>query len=155
MRRKSSQKRWSTAVTSTTESSYSMIKSALVLALAFFSSSAIATHGIVHQHLRTESTVHNTRGDDGWSQCQKRSGSASFTAYKGCQYPCKFCVYCFMVLYSTEPRLTETSFYSVWRNNVWLYGCGQHVCIWCLLGCRRRLRALLQDNRRRGSILAK
>lgn len=67
------------------ESPYPIMKSALAFALVFFSSSAIASHGIVHQHRRAESTVHETRGYDGW--CQAPSGSASFTAYSGCSYP--------------------------------------------------------------------
>ncbi|KAI0286105.1 RlpA-like double-psi beta-barrel-protein domain-containing protein-containing protein [Russula aff. rugulosa BPL654] len=61
------------------------MKSALVLALVFLSSSAIASHGIVHQHRSTGLTGHNTRGNDGW--CQASSGTASFTAYTGCDYP--------------------------------------------------------------------
>ena len=72
---------------------------ALVLALVFLSSSAIASHGIVHQKrcASTGLTANNAslKADNGW--CQTPSGSASFTAYTGCSYPCKLCVYCFMV----------------------------------------------------------
>src|SRR6267154_1420011 len=84
-----------TAAILPSESPYTTMKSALVLALAFLSSFVIASHGIVHQHRSTESTIHNDRGYGGW--CQAHSGSASFTAYTDCSYPCKSCVYCFMV----------------------------------------------------------
>jgi hypothetical protein len=63
---------------------------ALVLAIVFLSSSAIASHGVVHQHRRTELTAHDTRQYGGW--CQAPSGSASFTAYTNCSVPCKLYV---------------------------------------------------------------
>jgi len=84
-----------TAATLPSESPYPTMKFALVLALVCLSSSTIASHGVVHQHRRTELAVQNTRGYDGW--CQAHSGSASFTAYTDCSHPCKLRVYCFMV----------------------------------------------------------
>jgi hypothetical protein len=53
------------------------MKSTLAFALAFLSTLAIASRGIVHQH----------RQSSGW--VQNPSGQASFTAYGGCKHPCK------------------------------------------------------------------
>ena len=74
-----------TAATLPSESLYPTMKSALVF--VFLLSSAVASHAIVHQPRGTEFTAHNTRGYNGW--CQAHSGTASFTAYTGCSYPCK------------------------------------------------------------------
>ena len=54
------------------------MKSGLV-ALVFLSTLAVTSHAIVHQH----------RQSSGW--VQNPSGQASFTAYSGCQSPCKLC----------------------------------------------------------------
>jgi hypothetical protein len=87
-----SQKQWSTDSSDLTirvgKTIHPTMKSALIL--VFLSTSVIASHGIVHQHRRTESSVHNTRASGGWGQAP--SGSASFTAYTGCNVPCKLCV---------------------------------------------------------------
>jgi hypothetical protein len=89
-----------TVTTLPSESPHPTMISALVLALVFLSSSAIASHGMVHQHRCTskssntqDASTNSTNG--GW--CQAPSGSASFTAYAGCSHPCKLCVYCFVV----------------------------------------------------------
>jgi hypothetical protein len=70
------------------------MKSTVVLALAFISTFAVASHGLVHHHRRqcTTAGMGSNPGEpntDGWSQVAK--GNASFTVYSGCQSACKLC----------------------------------------------------------------
>jgi len=66
------------------------MKSAVALALAFLSTLAVASHGIVRHHRRACTTegLGSNSGEpdtDGWHQ--KAKGTASFTVYNGCQSP--------------------------------------------------------------------
>lgn len=70
------------------------MKTALAFVLVFLSSLSLASDHIVHHHgttkakAKTKTKVNTSeRSNRGW--VQNLEGTASFTAYSGCQYPCK------------------------------------------------------------------
>ena len=83
---------------------------ALALALAFLSTFAVASHGIVRHHRRCNTAGQGSNtgkpNENNWHQVNK--GTASFTVYNGCQYPCKLCVthFCGLVVHGAlvDPR---------------------------------------------------
>jgi hypothetical protein len=77
------------------------MKPALALVLVLISTLALASGDIVHHctkaKAKTKTGITGNTSDGGW--VQNPEGEASFTAYSGCQTPCKRCAcFCGLVL---------------------------------------------------------